>query len=202
MCGAVYNGAVGAHIVRPPFFATIPVGAGVLTRLYKPSPWGEGAPVHTLGRMRGQVPAPLHVGAHIVRPPFFAHNPCRGGCPHPPVARRPLCRARRPGLPRFRRRGGTLGRPPSNRRTPPQFPIYVSKRPTKDQIPPHLNGPKAFPPQGGRWLAAGQTDEGDLREAQHSPQSPSSVSLTADSFPLEGGSLFAHASGQFKQGGI
>ena len=157
------------------FSPTIPAGADILTRLYKPSPQGEGAPVHTLGRMRGQVPAPLHVGAHIVRPPFFAHNPRRGGCPHPPVARRPLCRARRPGLPRFRRRGGTLGRPPSNRRTPPQFPIYVSKRPTKDQIPPYLNGPKAFPLSGGptplvkgrwpkakrgRWLAAGQTDEG------------------------------------------
>ena len=52
------------------------------------------------------------------------------------------------------------GRPPPNRRTPPQFPIYVSKRPTKGTIPPYLNGPKAFPPQGGRWLAEGQTDEG------------------------------------------
>ena len=68
--------------------------------------------------------------------------------------------ARRPGLPRFRRRGGTLGRPPSNRRTSPQFPIYVSKRPTKAQIPPYLNGPKAFPPVGptplvkGRWPKA------------------------------------------------
>ena len=55
--------------------------------------------------------------------------------------------------------------------------------------------PSLPPTGGGRWLAAGQTDEGDLREAQHSPQSPSSVSLTADSFPLEGGSLFTHTLG-------
>ena len=147
--------------MRPPFFAHNPRRGGYPHPSIINLPPGGKVPQCThWGRMRGQVPAPLHVGAHIVRPPFFAHNPRRGGCPHPPVARRPLCRARRPGLPRFRRRGGTLGRPPSNRRTSPQFPIYVSKRPTKDQIPPYLNGPQAFPPQGGRWLAAGQTDEG------------------------------------------
>ena len=28
--------------------------------------------------MRGQVPAPSLVGAHTVRPPFFAHNPPQG----------------------------------------------------------------------------------------------------------------------------
>ena len=51
-------------------------------------------------------------------------------------------------------------RSPPNRRTPPQFPIYVSKRPTMRQISPYLKDFKAFPPHGGRWLAAGQTDEG------------------------------------------
>ena len=61
----------------------------------EPSPWGPtplvkgrcpegtegigtGAPVRTLGRMRGQVPAPSPVGAHIVRPPFFAQIPPQG----------------------------------------------------------------------------------------------------------------------------
>ena len=57
------------------------------------------------------------------------------------------------------------GRPPPNRRTPPQFPIYVSKRPTKRRIPPYLNGPKAFPLVGGRCPSAHTgADEGDLRE--------------------------------------
>ena len=32
------------------------------------------------------------------------------------------------------------------------------------QISPYLKDFKAFPPQGGRWLAAGQTDEGGLGE--------------------------------------
>ncbi len=128
--------------------------------------------------MRGQVPAPSPVGAHIVRPRFLSKLRRRSGSPHPPAKKermrdkipkmsmdctdigRGLAPAapfvgrglptRRPGLPRLRRRGGTLGRPPSNKRTPPKFPIYVSKRPTKGSIPPYLSSPKAFPPQGGR----------------------------------------------------
>ena len=132
--------------------------------ILKPSPLGEGAPVRTLGRMRGQVPAPSPVGAHIVRPRFLSKLRRRSGSPHPPAKKermrdkipkmsmdctnigRGLAPAapfvgrglptRRPGLPRLRRRGGTLGRPPSNKRTPPKFPIYVSKRPTKGTISP------------------------------------------------------------------
>ena len=159
-------------------------------------PLGEGAPVCTLGRMRGQFPAPSLVGAHTVRPPFFAHNPPQGrhtraarrsnaysptGDPRgsPPQLKAPFWKPVGEGLKvncpegareatlgcappasslspsrRFSkysvicRRGGTPGRPPSNRRTPPKFPIYVSKRPTKGQISPYLSSPKAFPPQG------------------------------------------------------
>ena len=38
---------------------------------HKPSPWGEGAPVRTLGRMRGQVSDFLLWGA-----PFYRVSPC------------------------------------------------------------------------------------------------------------------------------
>ena len=95
---------------------------------------GEGATVRTLGRMRGQVPAT----------PFVGRDDS----------------ARRPGLPRFCRRGGTLGRPPPNRRTPPQFPIYVSKRPTIGQISPYLSRPNAFLLRGRHHSAHTGADEG------------------------------------------
>ena len=43
--------------------------------ILKPSPLGEGAPVRTLGRMRGQVPAPSLVGAaHRAARPQQAHS--------------------------------------------------------------------------------------------------------------------------------
>ena len=50
---------------------------------------------------------------------------------------------------------------PPNRRTPPQFPIYVFKRPTKDQIPPYLSRPKAFPFRGRCPSAHTGADEGE-----------------------------------------
>ena len=140
--------------------------------------------------MRGQFPAPSPVGAHIVRPRFLPKLRRRGGSPHPPAKKermrdkipkmsmdctdigRGLAPAapfvgrglptRRPGLPRLRRRGGTLGRPPSNRRTPPQFPIYVSKRPTKRRIPPYLNGPR----EGG--ILCAPTFQAHLNEEEFS----------------------------------
>ena len=78
---------------------------------------GTGAPVRTLGRMRGQVPAPSPVGAHIVRPLFFPTIPVGAGALTRPSclspggkvppngadegagSRHPLCRARRLGAP-------------------------------------------------------------------------------------------------------
>ena len=167
--------------MRPLFFPTIPVGAGVLTR---PSclPPGGRLPL-SRGRFplsggNGRRPKGVGMGGNGRRPKGVGmlsrrdrgdRDRCprrgrmRGQVPATPFVGRDDS-ARRPGLPRFRRRGGTLGRPPPNRRTPPQFPIYVSKRPTKGQISPYLSRSRAFPSQGGRWLAAGQTDEGDLRE--------------------------------------
>ena len=45
----------------------------------------------------------------------------------------------------------------------------------------------AFPPQGGRW-PEGPDEGAEGRTDHHPPWTPSSVSLTADSFPLRGGS--------------
>ena len=100
------------------------------------------------------------------------------------------------------RRGGLQTRPPSNRRTPPQFPIYVSKRPTKGRISPYLSRPKAFPPQGADSPCQGEmsrrdggdrdrcpsahtgADEGAFRPQMHVPAPLSQPS--ADSSPVKG----------------
>ena len=119
-------------------------------------PWGKVPPK---GADEGAGSRPLSCrGAHCA-PAVFNPNSAAGAGPRPT----PFVGRGRPGLPRLRRRGGTLGRPPPNRRTPPKLPIYVSKRPTKGSIPPYLSSPKAFPPQGGRCPSAHTgADEGEF----------------------------------------
>ena len=79
-------------------------------------------------------------GAHCA-PAVFSHNPRRGRVSSP------ACRLS-VGAAHW------AARPP-NRRTPPQFPVYVSKRPTKGQIPPYLSSPKPSPHRGPTPLVKG-----------------------------------------------
>ena len=160
--------------MRPLFFPTIPVGAGVLTRPSCLPPGGR------LPLSRGRFPLsggngrrPKGVGM-MSRRDRGDRERCprrgrmRGQVPATPFVGRDDS-ARRPGLPRFCRRGGTLGRPPPNRRTPPQFPIYVSKRPTKRRIPPYLSRPKAFPCRERCPSAHTGADEGESLRRSASP---------------------------------
>ena len=128
--------------------------------------------------MRGQFPALSLVGAHIVRPRFLSKLRRRSGSPHPPAKKermrdkipkmsmdctdigRGLAPAapfvgrglptRRPGLPRLRRRGGTLGRPPTKQAYSTLIPNICIQTSHKGINPSLFEQAQSLPPTGGR----------------------------------------------------